>query len=190
MLLKQPAALLVSCQKQYCVYYVLEHFKYCTEINEYWLNKNICLNVVLENKLYRVRHQLVLISCMVTLCSCLIWQIIGFIFPPNEYGCVYAWTTLGSGHAIDLQKMPILAKKNHLFRWYWRVCKQAKLPHLSTENPCAYIENQTHPKRVTVWCEFWSRGIIKPFFFESEQGEAVTVNGDHFEPCSTNPCSQ
>ena len=26
--------------------------------------------------------------------------------------------------------MPILAKKNHLFRWSWRVCKQAKLPHL------------------------------------------------------------
>ena len=36
------------------------------------------------------------------------------------------------------------------------------------------------PKRVTVWCEFWSRGIIGPFFFENEQGEAVTVNGDHY----------
>ena len=44
--------------------------------------------------------------------SCLIWQIISFILPPNEYGCVYAWTTLGSGPAIDLQKMPILAKKS------------------------------------------------------------------------------
>ena len=32
---------------------------------------------------------------MVTLSSCLIWQIISFI-PPNEYGCVYAWTTLGN----------------------------------------------------------------------------------------------
>ena len=26
--------------------------------------------------------------------SCLIWQKIRFILPPNEYGCVYAWTTL------------------------------------------------------------------------------------------------
>ena len=47
-----------------------------------------------------------------------------------------------------------------------------------TENPHAYIEKPTHPKRVTVWCGFWSRGIIGPFFFENEQGEAVTVNGD------------
>ena len=46
-----------------------------------------------------------------------------------------------------------------------------------TENPHAYIEKPTHPKRVTVWCAFWSRGIIGPFFFENEQGEAVTVNG-------------
>ena len=46
------------------------------------------------------------------------------------------------------------------------VCKQAKLSHLG------------HRKftRVTVWCGFWSRGTIRPFFFENEQGEAVTVN--------------
>ena len=49
-----------------------------------------------------------------------------------------------------------------------------------TENPHAYIELQTHPKLVTVWCGFWSRDIIGPFFFENEQGEAVTVNGDRY----------
>ena len=37
-----------------------------------------------------------------------------------------------------------------------------------------------HPKRVTVWCGFWSRGIIGPFFFENEQGEPITVNSDCF----------
>ena len=47
-----------------------------------------------------------------------------------------------------------------------------------TENTHAYFEKPTHPKRVTVCCGFWSRGIIGPFFFENEQGEAVTVNGD------------
>ena len=47
-----------------------------------------------------------------------------------------------------------------------------------TENPHAYIEKPTRPKRVTVWCEFWSRGINEPFFFENEQGESVTINGD------------
>ena len=49
-----------------------------------------------------------------------------------------------------------------------------------TENPHAYIGKPTHPKRVTVWCGFWSRGIIVAFFFENEQGEAVTVNGDRY----------
>ena len=49
-----------------------------------------------------------------------------------------------------------------------------------TENSHAYIEKPTHPKRVTVWCGFWSKGIIKPFLFGNEQGEAVTVNGDHY----------
>ena len=45
-----------------------------------------------------------------------------------------------------------------------------------TENSHAYIEKPTHPKRLTVWCGFWSRGIIMPFFFKNDQGEAVTVN--------------
>ena len=37
-----------------------------------------------------------------------------------------------------------------------------------------------HPKRVTVWCGFWSRGLIGPVFFEKEQAEAITVNGDRY----------
>ena len=31
-----------------------------------------------------------------------------------------------------------------------------------------------------VWCGFWSRGIIRAFFFENEQGQAITVNGDRY----------
>ena len=45
-----------------------------------------------------------------------------------------------------------------------------------TENPYAYIEKPMQPKRVTVWCGFRSRDVIGSFFFENEQGEAVTVN--------------
>ena len=44
----------------------------------------------------------------------------------------------------------------------------------------AYIEKQTHSKRVTVSYGFWSRGIIGPFFFENEQGETVTIKGDRY----------
>ena len=34
------------------------------------------------------------------------------------------------------------------------------------------------PKRVTVWCGVLFRGIIVTFFFENDQGETVTVNGN------------
>ena len=49
-----------------------------------------------------------------------------------------------------------------------------------TDYPHAYIEKPTHPKRVTVCCGFWSRGIIGTFFLETEQGKAFTVNGDYY----------
>ena len=67
---------------------------------------------------YRVRKRFflqVLISWNVTLSSWVISQIISFILLPNEYGCEYAWATLGSGPVIDLQEMPILAKKKSSF---------------------------------------------------------------------------
>ena len=63
----------------------------------------------------------------------------------------------------------------YLNKQKYRIC--------DTENPHGYIEKSTHPKRITVWCGFWSRGIIRPFFFENEQGEAVTDNGDCIAPC-------
>ena len=39
------------------------------------------------------------------------------------------------------------------------------------------IEKPLYPQRVTVWCDFWAGGIIGPYFFESEAGAAVSVNG-------------
>ena len=51
---------------------------------------------------------------------------------------------------------------------------------LGTENAHTHIEKLTHQKQITVWCGFWSRRIIGPFFFENEQGAVVTVNGDRY----------
>ena len=78
---------------------------------------------------------------------------------------------------IDLQKMPVLAKKvifseEAHFELSGYVKKQNRRIW-GTEKP-------THPKRVTVRCGFWSRGIIGSFFFENVQEEAVTVNDDRF----------
>ena len=42
------------------------------------------------------------------------------------------------------------------------------------------LKSRRTQKRVTVKCGFWSRGIIWPFFYENEQAEAVSVNGDRY----------
>ena len=39
------------------------------------------------------------------------------------------------------------------------------------------IEKPLYPQRVTVWCGFWSGGVIWPYFFENEAGAAISVNG-------------
>ena len=56
--------------------------------------------------------------------------------PKHPKGFVYASL---SGPAIDLQKLTILSKWNHLFRWSsfwsWRVCKQTKMSHLGHRKP-------------------------------------------------------
>ena len=72
-----------------------------------------------------------------------------------------------SGPAIDLQKRPIFQKKiissdEAHFDLGGYVNKQ-NCRIWVTENPYAYIEKPTHPKRVTVWCGFWSRDIIGHF---------------------------
>ena len=82
-----------------------------------------------------------------------------------------------------IQKTPILAKKKIIFsdetRFDLGGCVNKQNCRIwGTENLHAYIEKPTHPKLVAVWWGFWSRGIIGSFFFENEQGEAVSVNGD------------
>ena len=91
---------------------------------------------------------------------------------------------LGRGPALDLQKMPILAKKiifsDEAHSDIGGYVNNQNYRTWGTENPHEYIEKPKYPKRVTVWCGFWSRGVIGSFFFENEQEEAVTFNGDHY----------
>ena len=81
------------------------------------------------------------------------------------YTLVYASL---SGSAIDLQKMPILERKivfsdEAHFDLGGYVNKQSC--HIyGTKNPHAFTENPMHPKRVTVWCGFWSKGIKRVIF--------------------------
>ena len=50
----------------------------------------------------------------------------------------------------------------------------------ATENPQIYREKPLHDKRVTVWAGICADCIIGPFFFEGDDGEAVSVNGDRY----------
>lgn len=46
-----------------------------------------------------------------------------------------------------------------------------------SENPHVIQEKPMHPQKCTIWCALWAGGIIGPYFFEDEGGNAVTVNG-------------
>ena len=77
--------------------------------------------------------------------------------------------------------MPILAKKKINFSDEAHFDLDGyENKHLGHRKPPCIHWKADASKRVTVWCGFWSRGIIVPFFCENEQEETVTVNGDRY----------
>ncbi|GFW05127.1 putative transposable element [Trichonephila clavipes] len=56
----------------------------------------------------------------------------------------------------------------------------------SEANPQVYIETPLHPEKLTVWCALWAGGIIGPYFFKTDEGHTVTVNGDRYRAMITN----
>ncbi|GFV93901.1 putative transposable element [Trichonephila clavipes] len=56
----------------------------------------------------------------------------------------------------------------------------------SEANPQVYVETPLHPEKLTVWCALWAGGIIGPYFFKSDEGHNVTVNGDRYRAMITN----
>ena len=50
----------------------------------------------------------------------------------------------------------------------------------SQANPRALHKKPLHSQKVTVWCTMSALGIIGPYFFENEAGNAVTVNADRY----------
>lgn len=41
-------------------------------------------------------------------------------------------------------------------------------------------ELEMHSLTVTVWCGFWAGRVLRPFFFENDEGSAVIINGEHY----------
>ncbi|GFV30851.1 transposable element Tcb2 transposase [Trichonephila clavipes] len=56
----------------------------------------------------------------------------------------------------------------------------------SEANPQVYVETPLHPEKLTVWCALWAGGIIGPYFFKSDEGHNVTVNGDRYRAMINN----
>ncbi|GFW58442.1 putative transposable element [Trichonephila clavipes] len=56
----------------------------------------------------------------------------------------------------------------------------------SEANPQVYVETPLHAEKLTVWCALWAGGIIGPYFFKSDEGHNVTVNGDRYRAMNTN----
>ena len=87
--------------------------------------------------------------------------------------------------AIDLQKLPILAKENHLFRWSsfwcWRVCIQAKLSYLEHWKS-ARIHRKVDALKTSHWNEMKLNEMSKEWSLHSM---AIFIG-----PCWTNFYSQ
>lgn len=52
-------------------------------------------------------------------------------------------------------------------------------------NPHEVHQVAMHPQKVTVWCGFWAGGVIGPYFFENDVGEAITINGERYRTMLT-----
>jgi transposase len=48
------------------------------------------------------------------------------------------------------------------------------------ENPRQLHERPLHSQKVTVWCAVSTRGVIGPYFFEDERGNATTVTSQRY----------
>ena len=56
----------------------------------------------------------------------------------------------------------------------------------ATENPEKIQEVPLHDEKVTVWCGVSSKTVIGPFFFQNENGHAVTINQERYRDMMTN----
>jgi hypothetical protein len=60
------------------------------------------------------------------------------------------------------------------FHWHGTVNKQ-KVCGSSAANPHELHYLPLYAQKVTLWCSVWSRGVIEPYFFGDEDGQAITV---------------
>jgi len=56
------------------------------------------------------------------------------------------------------------------------------------ENPQGLHQRPLHSERLTVWCGIASFGVLGPYYFEDNEGSAVTVTSEHYVAMLRNFC--
>ena len=78
----------------------------------------------------------------------------------------------------DLPNKLLMSDEAH-FHLHGTVNKQ-NFQHWSAANPHELHQRPTYDPEVTIWCAVWSRGVIGHYFFEDEDGKAITVTLQHY----------
>jgi len=78
----------------------------------------------------------------------------------------------------DLPNIILMSDVAH-FHLHGTVTKQ-NFRYWSAANPHELHQRPTYEPKVTVWCAVWSRGITGPYFFEDEDGKAITVTSQRY----------
>jgi len=78
----------------------------------------------------------------------------------------------------DLPNKRLMSDEAH-FHLHGTVNKQ-NFRYWSAANPHELHHHPTYDPKVTVWCAVWSRGVTGPYFFEDEDGKAITVTLQHY----------
>ena len=78
----------------------------------------------------------------------------------------------------DLPNKLLMSDQAH-FHLHGTVNKQS-FQYWSAANPHELHQCPTCDPKVTEWCAVWSRGVIGPYFFEDEDGKAITVTSQWY----------
>jgi len=78
----------------------------------------------------------------------------------------------------DLPDKLLMSDEAH-FHLHGTVNKQ-NFRYRSAANPYELYQRPTYGPKVTIWCAVCSRGVIGPYFFEDEDGKAITVTSQRY----------
>ena len=113
---------------------------------------------------------------------CILWNWINFKCFDFIWISIIPLSVIRCPNYPSAEQIWLCIRLNNAGKWAWdRLTEDADFSKKKSSFQMKLIfEKLTHPKRVTVWCGVWSRGIIGPLFFGNEPGGDVTVNGDRY----------